>query len=103
MKESWVIREIILSMQKKEISIDFKIGIHSRPAALLVKKIREYGDHKIYLANNGKKAQGNSLIGLLSLGIGEGAVVEISVEGPREREVLDEVIDFFHNKVAVEG
>ncbi len=90
-------------MIRREINVDFKIGIHSRPGALLVKKVREYQDHSIILIHGEKSAPANSLIGLLSLGVGEGSKIAIQVEGPREDEVIEEVVEFFHQKVASEG
>ena len=90
-------------MKSKEINVDFKIGIHSRPAALLVKKVREYSDHKVNLIHDEKTAPANSLIGMLSLGVGQGSVISIQVDGPREGEVLEELVEFFHEKVASEG
>ena len=82
--------------------VDFKIGIHSRPAALIVKKVREYPNNRIVFTHNGKSCVGNSLIGLLSLGVGEGAKISIQVEGENKEIVLTEIIDFFTNSVAVE-
>lgn len=90
-------------MKSKEISVDFKIGIHSRPAALLVKKVKEFPLCKISFMHGEKTAQGNSLIGLLSLGVVEGSVLTVCVEGQDEEKVLSEIEDYFKTKVSMEG
>ena len=93
----------ILPMICKDINIDFKIGIHSRPAAMLVKKVREYPGVTVKFGKEGKFAPGNSLIGLLQLGITGGSVMSIQVDGENEENVITEIIDFINNKVAPEG
>jgi phosphocarrier protein len=90
-------------MKSREIAIDFRIGIHSRPAALLVKKCREYPGHAITLRHGEKQARCDSLIGLITLGAVEGSVISIQVEGPGEEAVLEEMCAFFIEKVAGEG
>lgn len=88
-------------MKQAQLTVDFKVGIHSRPAALLVKKVREY-PVKITFSHNGKSCSGNSLIGLLSLGIGKGSQITLTVEGENEDQILPELIEFFNQTVAAE-
>lgn len=90
-------------MISRELTIDFKIGIHSRPAALIVKKVRSLPDYKIMFSHNGKTGRGDSLISLLQLGIAGGAKMTISVEGEKEEEILSQLISFIKNEVAREG
>jgi len=90
-------------MTEKTITVDFKIGIHSRPAALLVKKAREYNNVKITFIHNGKSTSANSLIGLLSLGVTEGSALTVQVEGADEEKVLEGIVDFFKKTVAAEA
>ncbi|MCE1246469.1 MAG: HPr family phosphocarrier protein [Firmicutes bacterium] len=90
-------------MKTEQITIDFKIGIHSRPAALLVKKVRSYPDSKITFGHNGKNSRGDSLIGLLQLGITEGAQMSVNVDGGDEETVLADIVAFIKNDVAREG
>lgn len=85
------------------INIDFKIGIHSRPAALIVKKVKEYSNCKVTLSHNGKTCRADSLIGLLQLGITTGAEIALSVDGKNEEAVLKDMVSFINNEVAQEG
>jgi phosphocarrier protein len=90
-------------MKTEQLTIDFKIGIHSRPAALLVKKVRSYPDSKITFGHNGKTSRGDSLIGLLQLGITEGSTMNVNVEGGEEDSVLADILSYIKNDVAREG
>ncbi|MBI2251459.1 MAG: HPr family phosphocarrier protein [Armatimonadetes bacterium] len=87
-------------MVNQEVQIKFKIGIHSRPAALIVQKVKEYPDTKIYLAKNGKEVEAKSLIGILSLEINEGSVINIKVDGKGEKQILKEIIELIEIKLA---
>jgi phosphocarrier protein HPr len=90
-------------MAKKTLTIGFKIGIHSRPAALVVMKVRQYTANEVIFTHKGKTAPGNSLIGLLTLGIAEGSEIMIEVKGPGDDKVLSEILEYFAEKVASEG
>jgi phosphotransferase system HPr (HPr) family protein len=90
-------------MVKKEVKNNCIFGVHSRPAVLIVKKVREYPFTKITFIHKDKLSSGDSLIGLLTLGIQEGATVVIQVEGQDEERVLEEIADFFSNLVISEA
>jgi len=90
-------------MVSEELKIDFKIGIHSRPAALIVKKVRSLPDYRITFGHNGKTVRGDSFISLLQLGISEGSKMTVSVEGDKEKEVLSKLVSFIKNEVSREG
>lgn len=90
-------------MANKELQVDFKIGIHSRPAALIVKKVREYPHNTISFIHGEKAASADSLIGLLTLGVVRGSCICIQVEGERDEEVLEEIVKYFISAVAAEG
>ena len=60
------------------------LGIHSRPAALIVKTANGYdADVEITNATAGKgPVKANSLIGLLSIGATKGDLVRLQADGP---------------------
>lgn len=69
------------------------MGIHSRPAALLVKAANGFdADVRIANVTSGTgPVKANSMIGLLSLGAGKGDVVRVSADGPDAREAVDAI------------
>lgn len=60
-----------------------EIGIHARPAGLLVKDAKKYTS-KIVLSANGKSAEATKLMAVMGLGVKNGQEVEIAIEGGDE-------------------
>ena len=60
-----------------------EIGIHARPAGLLVKEAKKYTS-KIVLSANGKSAEATKLMTVMGLGVKNGQEVEIAIEGGDE-------------------
>jgi len=90
-------------MLSQDLSIDFKIGIHGRPAALLIQKIKEYKDVDVTIQKNGKSANAKSLMGLLSLGINQGSKITVTACGENEETVLNEITEYINNVLAKES
>ena len=67
-------------MEKKEFHIIAETGIHARPATLLVQAASKFGSD-VNLEYNGKSVNLKSIMGVMSLGVGQGADVTISAEG----------------------
>lgn len=74
-------------MEKKEFHITAETGIHARPATLLVQAASKFNSD-INLEYNGKSVNLKSIMGVMSLGVGQGADVTISAEGDDEKEAL---------------
>ena len=71
-------------MEKKEYHVIAETGIHARPATLLVQTASKY----IQLEYKGKSVNLKSIMGVMSLGVGQGADVVITAEGADEAEAL---------------
>ena len=79
-------------MEKKEFHIIAETGIHARPATLLVQAASKFGSD-INLEYNGKSVNLKSIMGVMSLGAGQGADVTISAEGDDEKEAIAAVAE----------
>ena len=79
-------------MEKKEFHIIAETGIHARPATLLVQAASKFGSD-INLEYNGKSVNLKSIMGVMSLGVGQGADVTITAEGDDEKDALDAIAD----------
>lgn len=55
-------------------------GLHARPAAMFVQKANQY-QSSIKVVCRGKEVNAKSIIGVLSLGAGQGSELEIKAEG----------------------
>ncbi|MBM7096538.1 MULTISPECIES: phosphocarrier protein HPr [Alteribacter] len=74
-------------MAEKNFKITAETGIHARPATQLVNKAGQY-ESEVTLEHNGKSVNLKSIMGVMSLGVGQGAEVTIKAEGPDADEAL---------------
>ena len=70
-----------------------EIGIHARPAGMLVKEAKAFTS-KITLEANGKTADATKLMAVMSLGVKNGAEVVIKAEGEDEDAACEAVSKF---------
>lgn len=74
-------------MVEKQYKVIAETGIHARPATLLVQTASRFSSD-IQLEYKEKKVNLKSIMGVMSLGIGQGAEFKIIVDGSDEREAL---------------
>ena len=82
-------------MAERQFKVTADTGIHARPATLLVQTASRF-DSEINLEFKGKKVNLKSIMGVMSLGIGQGADILISAEGSDSEEAirsLEEVLN----------
>ncbi len=75
-----------------------EVGIHARPAGLLVKEAKKY-QSKIVIMKDGKKAEVTKLMALMGLGVKCGDTVEVEVSGEEEDTVCEVIKTFFENNL----
>lgn len=81
-------------MESFKYVIKDEIGIHARPAGLLVKAAKEYAS-KVTVECNGKSADARKLMALMSMGVKSGDEVTITVEGEDEAAAAASLEKFF--------
>jgi phosphocarrier protein HPr len=81
-------------MPEKTFKITAETGIHARPATQLVHKASQF-QAEITLTYKEKTVNLKSIMGVMSLGVGQGAEVTIKAEGSDAQEAItaiDELI-----------
>ncbi len=81
-------------MKSFSFKIRDEIGIHARPAGMLVNKAKETGS-RVTLKKRDKSADASKLFSVMGLGVKCGDTVEISVEGGDEEAALAAMKEFF--------
>ena len=81
-------------MKEFNYVITDEVGIHARPAGLLVKEAKKYAS-KIKITCDGKSAEATKLMAVMSLGVKKGNEVTVSVEGEDEDTAFDGMKEFF--------
>lgn len=79
-------------MEKREFHIVAETGIHARPATLLVQVTSKFNSD-INLEYNGKSVNLKSIMGVMSLGVGQGADVTITADGDDAKEAIEAIAD----------
>ncbi|MGY4104888.1 phosphocarrier protein HPr [Ignavigranum ruoffiae] len=77
-------------MEKKEFNVIAETGIHARPATLLVQAASKFASD-INLEYKGKSVNLKSIMGVMSLGVGQGSDVTITAEGEDEKEAIEAI------------
>ncbi len=85
-------------MKEFKYVIKDEVGIHARPAGLLVKKAKEFSD-KITISINGKSAEATRLMALMGLGVKHGDEVTVTVEGADEDSTATAMQEFFNENL----
>jgi len=75
-------------MEKREYHITAETGIHARPATVLVQTASKYNSD-INLEYKGKSVNLKSIMGVMSLGVGQDSNVTISADGEDEKEAME--------------
>jgi phosphocarrier protein HPr len=81
-------------MKKKEITVPWDEGLHTRPASLLVRTASKFGS-SIELRHKGKIANARSIISIILLCATMGATIEVEAVGEDEEMAIQAVEQVF--------
>lgn len=81
-------------MIEKEVKVINRAGLHTRPAASIVKLAAKYKS-KVNLTKDGYEINAKSIIGVMTLAAEQGSILTISVDGPDEAEATIALQDLF--------
>lgn len=82
-------------MIEKNVTIINNAGLHTRPAATIVKLASKF-ESEFYIYKDGLNINGKSIIGVMTLAAEKGSDVTLSFEGPDEEAMSKEIIDYFN-------
>jgi phosphotransferase system HPr (HPr) family protein len=78
-------------VQEASLVITDPVGLHARPAAVLVRTAGRY-QARVRIAHGERRADARSIIQLLSLGVRQGSRITVTTEGGDEEEALVAVL-----------
>jgi phosphocarrier protein len=84
-------------MEKREIKILNKHGIHTRPATVFVENASKF-ECEVFLTYKGERVNGKSIMGLLILAVEPGATIELETDGPDEQDAMNKLVEIIDNK-----
>ena len=86
-------------MKQFEYTIKDPLGIHARPAGMLAKVAKGFGDTVVTVTKGEKTVKAIQLMKLMGLGIKTGETVTIGVEGPDEDAAIEAIRAFFEENL----
>ncbi len=86
-------------MYEKSVEIKNEIGLHARPASLFIQEAIRYSSD-IEVSKNGRKYNGKSIMGILSMSAAKGETITIRAEGEDEKDAVDALINLVETKIA---
>ncbi|SAL20571.1 multiphosphoryl transfer protein [Caballeronia turbans] len=81
---------VVLEEARRSVTLAHAGGLHARPAARAREAARGF-DAKVELRYQGRKAPVESVVGLLGLGAGEGATIELVAIGGQAQQAIEAV------------
>ena len=81
-------------MKEFTYTVKDRVGIHARPAGLLVKLVKDFKS-EVYIEKDERRIKADRLISVMNMGIKQGDTVTVSVEGVDEEEAYNAIYSFF--------
>ncbi|MDR2863745.1 MAG: HPr family phosphocarrier protein [Puniceicoccales bacterium] len=75
-----------------------KMGIHARPAAMIVRIANKFPDAHLDVAKDDEDVNGKSIMGLMMLAAGNGSKLKFTAVGGNAVRLLDELEALFARK-----
>ena len=82
-------------MLEKKIKIINSAGLHTRPAATIVKIAAQY-QSEFFIQKDGLNINGKSIIGVMTLAAAKGTELILTFDGPDEEKMAEEILDYFN-------
>jgi phosphocarrier protein len=82
----------------RELIVQNRMGIHTRPAAQIVRLANRYPDVEITVQKDDESVNGKSIMGLMMLAAGQGSKLRFSVKGKDAEQLLNELSTLFDRK-----
>ena len=84
-------------MTKRSIKVRLEDGLDARPVALLVQEASKY-ESNIYIEVDDKRINAKSIMGMMTLGLAEGAHVKVTADGSDEESAIEGIEKYLSNQ-----
>ena len=83
-------------MNEQNVKIVNKLGLHARPASLIVQTAMGFSSN-IYIIKDEIKVDAKSIMGILMLAAACGTELKLQTEGADEEQALVKMVEIFNN------
>ncbi len=81
-------------MIEKEVTIINNAGLHTRPAATIVKIAAQFNS-EFFILKDGISINGKSIIGVMTLAAAKGSILTLSFDGDDEEKMAEAILEYF--------
>jgi len=81
-------------MIEQEVTIRNRTGLHTRPAATLVKTASRF-KAEFFIYKDGLEINGKSIIGVMTLAAEQGSKLGLRFDGPDEADAVKAIVELF--------
>jgi len=81
---------VIPGALSRELKICNRKGLHARATAKLVQCVEKY-DAEVFISRCGETVGGQSIMGILTLGAGNGSTIQVAAKGAQAEAALDAI------------
>ena len=78
-------------MQKRDIEITNKLGLHARASAKLTQTATRF-KCEVNLERNGRRVNAKSIMGVMMLAAGKGVTIQIETDGDDEADAMRDLV-----------
>ena len=86
-------------MKSFDYVITDPVGIHARPAGILVKEIKKFAGSTVTITKGEKSVNALKLMALMGMGIKQGDTVKVTVDGADEENAAAAIEAFFKSNL----
>jgi len=84
-------------MQKRDIEITNKLGLHARASAKLTQTATRF-KCEVNLERNGRRVNAKSIMGVMMLAAGKGVTIQIETDGDDEADAMRDLVALIEDK-----
>lgn len=77
------------------VTVHPESGLHARPATLLVKAAKQF-NCKITIKKDDRIGNAKSILGILSVAVDQGDIIEVITEGEDEKKAMEAICYLFN-------
>ncbi len=85
-------------MKEFSYTVKDELGIHARPAGMLVKEVKNF-QSKVTLEKDGKTVDASRLMAVMGMGVKKDMTVKVTVEGEDEEACYEAIKAFFETNL----
>ncbi len=83
-------------MISKEVVVNLSADAEARPVAVLVQIASKY-ESKIYIVSRDKKINAKSIMGMMSIGFGQGDMLTVEADGEDASQAVEEIAKYIES------